>query len=51
MKIIEHQGRSSKLLKAIPKLKKEVQEIDHARSKIHVGEKLLWTQPISRILG
>lgn len=44
MKIIEHQGRSSQLLKAIPQLDKEIQDAQLARSSIYAGEKLLWTQ-------
>ena len=44
MKIIEHQGRSSQLIKAIPQLDREVQNAHHARRQIHTGEKLLWTQ-------
>lgn len=44
MKISEHQGRSSHLLKAIPQLDREVQNAHHARKQIYAGEKLLWTQ-------
>ena len=44
MKIIEHQGRSSQLMKAIPQLDRELQNAHHARRQIYAGEKLLWTQ-------
>lgn len=44
MKIIEHQGRSSQLIKAIPQLDREIQNANHARRQIYAGEKLLWTQ-------
>ncbi len=44
MKVIEHQGRSSHLLKVVPQLDREVRDAHHARSHIYSGEKLLWTQ-------
>ena len=44
MKLTEHQGRSGHLLKLIPKLDQEVVDARYARTQIHGGEKLLWTQ-------
>lgn len=44
IKLTEHQGRSSHLLKLMPKLGQEVVDVSYARNKLHAGERLLWSQ-------
>ena len=44
IKLTEHQGRSGHLLKLIPKLDQEVNDVRYARAQLHSGEKLLLTQ-------
>ena len=49
--VIEKQGRSSSLVRMIPKLAEELQECDHVRRKLHQGERFVWTQLSAGIWG
>ena len=44
MLLTENQGKSSWLLRMIPRLAEELRECDHVRSSLDKGDRIVWTQ-------